>query len=356
MLTFLSFVFVIGVVVFIHELGHFLAAKSVGVRVEKFYLGFNFFGLGLKKEYNGTEYGIGLFPFGGYVKVAGVIDESMDTNYTGAHDEFRSKNTLQKIWIMSAGVIMNFILSTLLFSHLTYYHGINEPDPLPIIGKVMPEYPAEQLGLKEGDEILTINGLEVKNWENMAHQIHSTPDALITISWKHNEQTFTGTVKTIIADQLPWNQDIQHGMIGIAPIYHHRDAGFIEAIINGFKQTFNWLALTCRSLIALIQGDVSMKEMAGPIMIAKIAGETASSGGFFALLGLMAIISVNLGLINILPIPGLDGGHVLIALIEGGIRKDLPIKVKLGIQQVGMLLILILFFTIIINDIQRILQ
>ena len=99
-----------------------------------------------------------------------------------------------------------------------------------------------------------------------------------------------------------------------------------------------------------------MKEMAGPIMIAKMAGETASSGGIFALLGLIALISVNIGFINILPIPGLDGGHVLIALIEGVIQRDLPIKVRLGIQQAGILLILISFITIMINDIQRLLQ
>ena len=108
MITIFSFILVIGVVVFIHELGHFLAAKSIGVRVEKFYLGFNFFGLGWKINYKGTEYGIGLFPLGGFVKVAGIIDESMETNFSGAPDEFRSKSTLGKIWIMSAGVIMNF--------------------------------------------------------------------------------------------------------------------------------------------------------------------------------------------------------------------------------------------------------
>ena len=114
MITILSFILVIGVVVFIHELGHFLAAKSVGVRVEKFYLGFNFFGLGWKTNYKGTEYGIGLFPLGGYVKLAGIIDESMDTEYTGKEDEFRSKNALEKIWIMSAGVIINFLLAILI--------------------------------------------------------------------------------------------------------------------------------------------------------------------------------------------------------------------------------------------------
>jgi regulator of sigma E protease len=156
-----------------------------------------------------------------------------------------------------------------------------------------------------------------------------------------------------LADQLPWDKEIQKGIIGIAPIYNKRNASIGESFANGFKQTFHWLDMTCKSLISLITGNVSMKEMAGPIMIAKMAGETASEGGMFALLGLMAIISVNLGLINILPIPGLDGGHVLIALIEGTIRRELPLKIKLGIQQVGLLLLLILFFTIMFNDIQR---
>ena len=356
MTTILSFILVIGVVVFIHELGHFMAAKSVGVRVEKFYLGFNFFGLGWKIDYKGTEYGIGLFPLGGYVKVAGIIDESMDTEYVGTPDEFHSKNTLEKIWIMSAGVIMNFLLAIFIFSHLTYHNGIHDPDPRAIVGRVMPEYPADNLGLKEGDQIISISGVQVSNWEEMTREIHSKPDVIINLSWKRNDNILTGSVKTIIAEQLPWNKQIIQGMIGIVPLYIQRDATIIESFSNGCLRTYYWLELTYRSLVALMSGDVSMKEMAGPIMIAKMAGETASSGGIFALLGLMAIISVNLGLINILPIPGLDGGHVLIALIEGTIRRDLPIKVKLGIQQAGLLLILILFITIMVNDIQRLLQ
>jgi len=354
--TILSFIFVIGVLVFFHELGHFLAAKSVGVRVEKFYLGFNLFGLGWKKIYKGTEYGIGLFPLGGYVKVAGIIDESMDTEFTGAPDEFRSKNTLQKIWIMSAGVIMNLLLAIFIFAHLTYYNGIDEPDPQTIVGKVMPGYPAENLGLKEGDQILSINGVHVANWEEMTQEIQSKPDTIINLSWKRSEEILIGSVKTVIAEQFPWNKQIIKGMIGIASTYNHRDATIIESFSNGSLMTYHWLEITCRSLISLVTGNVSMKDMGGPLMIAKIAGETASSGGIFALLGLMSIISVNLALINILPIPGLDGGHVLIALIEGIIRRDLPLKVKMGFQQAGLLILLMLFITIMVNDIQRLIQ
>ena len=348
-ITILSFIFVIGILVFFHELGHFLAAKSVGVRVEKFYLGFNFFGLGWKKEYKGTEYGIGLFPLGGYVKLAGVIDESMDTEYTGAPDEFRSKNTLEKIWIMSAGVIMNFLLAILIFSHLTYHNGINEADPRVIVGKIHPEYPADKLGLKENDQILSINGIQVQDWTAMTNEIHSRPEENIQVSWIRNGIIMTDSTTTI------YDVFRERGMIGIAPITKHRKAGLIESLSNGYNQTYHILNLTYKTMLALFKGNVSIKEMAGPIMIAKIAGDTASAG-LNALLGLMAFISINLGFINILPIPGLDGGHVLIALIEGMIRRDLPLKLKLGIQQAGLLILLILFITIMVNDIQRLIH
>ena len=355
MITILSFILVIGVLVFFHELGHFLAAKSVGVRVEKFYLGFNLFGLGLKKEYKGTEYGIGFFPLGGYVKMAGVIDESMDTEFTGAPDEFRSKNTLQKIWIMSAGVIMNFLLAILIFTHLTYHNGIYEADPQAIVGQVMAEYPAENLGLKEGDQILSINGVQTTNWEAMTVEIHKRPKEVIDLTWQRSGVIMQGSVITESAEQLVGDKIVQHGRIGIIPLLNHRYVALMESIKIGCERTWYFLDYTYRSLMALIKGNVSIKELSGPIMIAKIAGETASAG-MYALLGLMGILSVNLGLLNILPIPGLDGGHVVVALIEGIIHRELPIKVRLGIQQAGLLLILILFITIMINDIQKLLQ
>ena len=356
MTTILSFILVIGVLVFFHELGHFLAAKSVGVRIEKFYLGFNFFGLGWKKEYKGTEYGIGLFPLGGYVKLAGVIDESMDTEFSGAPDEFRSKNTLQKIWIMSAGVIMNFLLAILIFSHLTYQNGINEADPQAIVGQVIAEYPAENLGLKEGDQILSINGIKITDCEDMTAEIHQRPDEVLQLTWKRSGVIMKGSVTTESATHFVGDAFVQQGRIGIAPILNHRNITLIGSLKIGCERTWYILDVTYRSLMAIIKGNVSIKELVGPIMIAKMAGDTASSGGINALLGLMALLSVNFGLLNILPIPLLDGGHVLIALVEGLIQRELPTKVKLGFLQVGLFFFLLLFITIMVNDIQRLLQ
>ena len=354
-ISILSFIFVIGVLIFIHELGHFLAAKSVGVRVEKFYLGFNFFGLGWKKEYKGTEYGIGFFPLGGYVKVAGVIDESMDTDFTDASDEFHSKNTLEKIWIMSAGVIMNFLLAILIFSHLTYHNGINEADPRAIVGQVLEEYPAKSLGLQAGDEIFSINGVQVSDWEEMTAEIHQHPNEKLQLNWKRDGKMLTGDVTTESVPQFIGDEIVQKGMIGIQPLYYHYNVTISKALYYGCQRTYQFSEIIIRTIKGLLKGNISIKELGGPIMIAKVAGESASIG-MNALLGLMAYLSLNLGLLNILPIPGLDGGHVLIALIEGIIRRDLPIKVKMGIQQIGILILLILFVTIMVNDIQRLIH
>ena len=260
-----------------------------------------------------------------------MIVESLDTQITGAADEFKSKNMFQKIWIMSAGVIMNFLLAILIFSHLTYYNGIDDPDPSSIIGSVYPEFPADSLGLQAGDEIISINSISVSDWSSMTKEIHDRPKQKIQISWLRNNIKESGYLTTESTPQLVGDELIDRGMIGIMPLLSHRDADFLESISAGFSQTSHFLNLTARSLFALFKGNVSIKEMAGPLMIAKIAGETASAG-WTPLLGLMAFISINLGFINILPIPGLDGGHVIIALIEGLIRRELPLKLKMGIQ------------------------
>jgi len=352
MITLLSFIFVISILVFVHELGHFMAARSVGVRVEKFYIGFNLFGYGWKKVINGTEYGIGWFPMGGYVKVAGIIDESMDTSRTNAPDEFRSQPTWAKVWIMSAGVIMNFLLAIILNFGLTLSQGIGEVEELPVIGSIVPEYPAEALGLQAGDQILSINGQSVEKWDDMTAVVHSRPNEKLSLSWKREGMVFSDSVLTSEGTQFREGKKVNVGLIGIGPTINMRETSVSESITAGFERTGYWVKLMLYTLWGLITGEVNMNEMAGPVMIAKIAGETAGIG-FTALLGLMAFLSVNLGLVNILPIPGLDGGHVVIALVEGLIGQELSLKVKMGIQQVGILFLLFIFITIMVNDISR---
>ena len=247
---------------------------------------------------------------------------------------------------------MNFLMAILILSHLTYHNGINEADPRAIVGQVLQNHPADSLGLQAGDEIISINGVQISDWKEMTAEIHHHPDEVLYISWQRSGIIMKGSVITKSTKQFVGDEIVQQGRIGIVPLLNHRYVTLIGSFKIGCERTWYFLDLTFRSLMALIKRNVSIKELSGPIMIAKIAGETASMG-INALLGLMAFISVNLGFINILPIPGLDGGHVLIALIEGVIRRDLPIKVKMGVQQVGLLILLMLFITIMVNDIQR---
>ena len=353
MIYVLSIIFVFCVIVFVHELGHYLAARSVGIRVEKFYLGFNFFGLGLKKKIGDTEYGIGAFPLGGYVKVSGIVDESMDMETTGADYEYLSKTSLQQIWFSSAGVLMNLLLSIVLFSMIFLKMGVSIPNPSPTVGYLIEDYPAMEAGLLEGDIIKAVNEFPVNSWSEMTEQIHNRPDETIFIEWERNGILNSDSLTTKSEKTLAGGEFIIRGMIGIAPVMGEpRPIGLVEAIQLGTGKTFDWLSITAQSLVVIMKGEASMKDIGGPVLIAKMAGDSAKSG-IWALLGMMAIISINLAFINILPIPGLDGGHALISIIEGVSRRKLPGKVKMGIQQVGMFLLLGFIIIVIYNDITR---
>ena len=350
----ISIICVFSIIIFVHELGHYLAARSVGIRVEKFYIGFNLFGLGLNKKIGETEYGIGAFPLGGYVKVSGIVDESMDMDTTGAEHEYLSKTSLQQLWFSSAGVIMNFILSLVLFTFIFLFNGLAEADTSAKIGELVDNYPAKEIGLIKDDVITSINGNNINNWNEMTDMIHSYPNKTISIEWERGGKLYSDSITTKSVEKISWNGLDEKGIIGIGPNIIIRPIGIIEAIENGAKRTFFWLNYTAQSFYIMIKGEVSIKEIGGPVMIAKMVGDSAKSG-IWTLLTLMAIISINLGFINILPIPGLDGGHALISIIEGISRKKLPAKIKVGIQQAGMLLLLGFIIFVIYNDITRIL-
>ena len=365
---FLSFVFIIAIPIFLHELGHFMAARSVGIRIEKFYIGFNFFGLGLKKKYKDTEYGIGLFPLGGYVKASGILDESLDENIeTEKKDyEFRSKNVFQKLWFLSAGVIMNFILSIFIYTCIFYSDGAQEFIDKPIIGGIQDEVmtfddnqdlipvkaPAKALGLKKGDEILTINGYKINSWTDIGEIVSINQESLAHITWKRENKFYDGETY-ILSSPIPQGFSIEkRGVLGIIASSNHMDLTMLQSIEKSVSTTYSIVKGTFYGFIGLISGNLPLKYMTGIVGIANIAGETAQQDqALLNLFLLMAFISANLGLLNILPIPGLDGGHAAIAIIEGVIRRDLPINIKYGIHFIGFILIMFLFVMTIYNDI-----
>ncbi len=369
----LSIIFILSIPVFLHELGHYMAARSVGIRVEKFYVGMNLFGMGIKKVINGTEYGIGLFPLGGYVKVSGIIDESLDSEKSTSEPqehEFRSKNTFQKLWFLSAGVLMNFLLSIVIFTFLYFFNGSYELVEEPIINSISETIeipnpdggdietvlsPAAQLGLKKDDKILRIDGIDIKTWSDISINLSNKADSIINIEWlTSNGYNKSSSVKLVGRPAFDGKKIINQGILGVMGNTIHREISFFESFQIAVLNTGNIIISSFYGFIGIISGNMPLEYVSGIVGIAGVASEQAKTGGLIALISLMAFISANLGLINILPIPGLDGGHALLSIIEGVIGRELPIKIKYTIQFIGIFLILSLFIFTIFNDIRNI--
>lgn len=363
MYTFLAFIAIFGGVVFIHELGHFLAARSVGVRVDKFYVGMDFFGLGyIVHKGKETEYGIGFFPFGGYCKIAGMVDESLDPTVTGSDDEFNSKNTFEKLWILSAGVIMNFILAIILFFSVFIIYG--QSTLAPIAYNVQQDTPAYNAGIKSGSLIKKINNQDINSWYDISNSLSSiNENEEISIEYEFNNEY--KLVKLIPELKFINSEDSYRFLIGIERVPDNiielnpseyivfEKINFLEGLKMSIIAPINIIALQIMGLGQLISGNVGFDSLGGPIKITQMAGQAAQFGlSYF--LQFMAMISTILGFMNILPIPGLDGGHALITIIEGVSRKTIPFKIKMIIQQIAIFLILGLTVFILGNDIKNI--
>ncbi|MDP6396973.1 MAG: RIP metalloprotease RseP [Candidatus Marinimicrobia bacterium] len=407
MTTILALIFVLGVLVFVHELGHFLAARSVGVRVERFSIGFPprlltfiptekgwvfklFFyrriedgklewGPVLEKtlkkiprKATETEFNVALIPLGGYVKMAGTIDESLDDEITGAPDELTSKSRLQQAWVMSAGVIMNLILAVLVYTGVSWSQGaIVSINDEPVVGvvadtllQINPESatpmkilgPAFKAGIRSGDRIVTIDSKEINSWNQMTSLIHSRPGDSLSITWSREGFQYTDSVVPIVAGKDVCDcRVIDLGMIGIAPDTAHQENDVFSALAYGFSKTQENVDKIYNSVCALVSGNAPFSDLGGPILIAQLAGKSARAG-FLSLILFTAFISVNLAFVNILPIPGLDGGHLLIILLESITRREFSVKVRIRIQQVGMAILMLLIVSVLYNDIARLIS
>ncbi|HOH08135.1 MAG TPA: RIP metalloprotease RseP [bacterium] len=338
----LPFIVVLGVLIIAHEAGHFLAAKAFGIRVERFSVGFppRLFG----KQIGETDYCVSAVPLGGYVKLSGMIDESMDTGgVKGEPWEFMSKPVWVRMLVLFAGPLANVLLTIFVFTVSVFITGIPEPVG-PIVGRVMENMPAQTAGLQPGDRIVRIDGAPISSWDDLIRIIHASPEKEIKIEWERSG----APMSALITPKL--DKMLGYGLVGIDAKTINVRPGFFKGMAVGWQSTWNLTRMMFRSFGMLFSGDVSVKEgLAGPVRIAQMTGETAKAG-FGSLVMFMALLSLNLGIINLFPIPALDGGHLLLLAYEGVTRKPISTKVRLVVQQIGMAMLLALMLFVIFND------
>ncbi|MDI7260262.1 MAG: RIP metalloprotease RseP [Thermodesulfobacteriota bacterium] len=348
--TIISTIIVLGILIFVHELGHFFLAKRLRVGVLTFSLGFGpkIFG----RKIGETQYQIAAVPLGGFVKLIGENPEEK----VGEEDLSRSFSN-QPIWkralIIGAGPFFNFFLAVALFSTINLF-GI--PYAPPKVGEVNPGLPAEMAGLKKGDLVLSIDGKEVRKWEDLSRIIRYSKGKELMLRVKRDGEMLemrvtpkASTVKNL------FGEEVSTFVIGIT---HSGDVLIQKvnpavALWNGLIQTWQGIKLTVVGIAKLIQGVIPGKTIGGPILIAQMAGEQAKRG-LLSLAIFMAILSINLGVINLFPIPILDGGHFLFLTLEAILRRPIGIRKMEIAQQVGLILIILLMLFAFYNDLIRI--
>ena len=427
--TILAFIFVLGVIVFVHELGHFVVARRNGIRVLTFSLGFG--PKLLRVTRGGTEYCISAIPLGGYVKMAG---ENPDDPRAGRPDEFLSKTKWQRFQVLLAGSVMNILLALVVMT-VVLYRGADVPafqSQPPVVGSLVAGSPAEKSGIRVGDRILRVAGREVGTWERFFVNVMPKAGREIEVVVERGGERLTIPV-------TPGSRDrFEVGDIGVLPEMHPqirlvnagqaadragilvgdvlvgldgRPVGTLEALVGtinrsagkalrltirrgsdtrdvtvtpelrggkgligvqflpfevrrikpgpwqavtmSVERNLEWSTLIFQTLGGLFSGEASPRQLVGPIGIAQLAGGAAQAS-FLDLFTLMAMISLNLGLINLLPIPVLDGGHIFILLVEGIARRDLSMKVKEQLLVAGFVVLMAVMVTVLYNDLMRI--
>jgi regulator of sigma E protease len=426
--TLLAFLFVLGVLIFVHELGHYAMAKRLGVRVLTFSLGFGPKILGFRR--GDTDYRISIIPLGGYVKMAG---ENPEDPRSGQPDEFLSKTKWQRFQILIAGPAMNILLAFVVTA-IVLFQGMEVPafesEP-PVIGAVRPGSPAEKIGIRRGDKVLSVSGDDVATWDAFNLAIATRANREVPLTLLRDGQVVTATVRpaaetrfeigsigvlpdinpvirsvtpgdpadkaglkvgdAIVAvngERIVLSSDLvtatsrnagkqievtirregqehdisvtpvqrgDRGMIGIMTSEPTRSfqPGPLEAITLSVERTIQGSGLIFKTIGQLVSGEASPKQLMGPVAIAQLSGESVQAG-WVALFALMSMISLNLGILNLMPIPVLDGGHILILALEGIARRDFSMAVKEKMFLAGFVLLMMLMVTVIYNDLTRI--
>ena len=374
MLVWLAPVFVLGIVVFVHEFGHFLAAKAFGVYAPRFSIGF---GPAIaKKRIGETEYRIGILPIGGYVRMASRLDETsaalegggelavegenLDPNQLVPFGSkpvpenrwFESKSLTARLIIMLAGVTMNVLLGFVINVSLV---KIYEHAPTTRLNQVLADQPAARGGLQKGDSIVAVNGAPVKAWEDFVAVIKSSSGSAVSVGVLRGNAPLTLAVTPVADTVTDPNTGLttREGRIGIAAGQSENTVGMGRALADGGRATVDMATLVFTSLRRIVTRKTSVSELGGPILIATTSVQAARQGGS-VLFYLISLLSVNLAVFNLLPVPILDGGQIVVQVVEAIRGQPLSDRARENVARIGLALILTLFVMVTFNDIKRI--
>ena len=336
----IPFVVILTVLVFVHELGHYSIARYNGVKVEVFSIGFGkeLFGF---TDNSGTRWKFSLVPLGGYVKMHGDLDEASskkNTKNINPDESFHEKTLNQRSWILFAGPAANFIFSFIVLIFINTYFGYSEN--IPRISFVDKEKSAFKVGLREGDTIIEVNKQKINNFSDLQKVISSNNNRLIEINFIRGDKVKSVSVK------------VEKNIIGIRGTLVKKKLSFISSITKSSEQIVNFLKLTITGVYEIITGTRGADELGGPIRIAELSGDFWQKG-IESTLWFMMIISLNLGLINLFPIPMLDGGHLLLNLVEFVNGKPLNQKYLELAHTFGFFILISLMIFATYNDISR---
>ncbi|MFQ5950233.1 MAG: RIP metalloprotease RseP, partial [Nitrospiria bacterium] len=334
--TIVTFLVVLGILVFVHEFGHYIVARICGVQVQTFSLGFG--PKILSKQWGPTEYCISIVPLGGYVRLLGD-DPNEEVATEELERSFLAQKVSKRIAIVIAGPLFNLLLALVIFSGSFM---VGERVQTSDVGEVQEDSPADRGGMKPGDQIVAIENQPIAEWEEIRKALQKQGGQELNFVVERDGREVALTIspeKKELKD--PLGDTHSRWVIGIIPsgesFTKHHDP--ITAVYKGTEMTSRWIGMTVLGIVRMIQGRISRDNIGGPILIAKLAGESASHGlmnvAFFT-----ALISINLGILNILPIPVLDGGHLAFFIIEAILGRPLSLKKREIAQQVGLFLII----------------
>jgi regulator of sigma E protease len=351
----LSFILTISIIVFIHELGHYVVARLCGVNIDEFSIGFGKI-LYSKVLKNGEKWKICLLPFGGYVKMKGDTNSSswsgvdVDVSEGQKIGNFHYKKTWQKALIIFAGPFANYLLSFVIFFILSLSFGSVKIEP--IIGGFSENSIAKEYGMQVGDKIIAINGDKISDFSEIRIKIATSVGDEFLIDYQRGDVYNSVKIKprkVEITDDIGYK--VNMFMLGVSSVDpEYVKVGFFDSVISSFKKCYNISKNTLIAIKQLLTGKRSIKELSGPLKIAEYSQKMVSDG-LFSFMMFIALISINIGLVNLLPIPVLDGGHLLVYSIETIINRKLPNIVNNAMMYFGVVVIVAMMAIGIFNDV-----